>query len=89
MSMKSRYWVSISCSRRQTPPRVSCTRAAGDEPLADDEAFTQLLEEIGPSLDYDGLFEELLMSYPISLGYYFGFFRGWPGRRTSYPHYIF
>ncbi len=47
-------------------------------PLADDEAFTQLLEEIGPSLDYDGLFEELLMSYPISLGYYFGFSEGSP-----------
>ena len=49
-----------------------------DGPLADDEAFTQLLEEIGPSLDYDGLFEELLMSYPISLGYYFGFSEGSP-----------
>jgi adenylate cyclase len=47
-------------------------------PLADDQAFTQLLEEIGPSLDYDGLFEELLMSYPISLGYYFGFSEGTP-----------
>ena len=47
-------------------------------PLADDQAFTQLLGEIGPSLDYDGLFEELLMSYPISLGYYFGFSEATP-----------
>ena len=44
-------------------------------PLAEDQQFTSLLEEIGPSLDYDGLFEELLMSYPISLGYYFSFSR--------------
>ena len=47
-------------------------------PLAEDRAFTSLLEEIGPSLDYDGLFEELLMSYPISLGYYFSFSEGNP-----------
>ena len=58
-------------------------------PLAEDQQFTSLLEEIGPSLDYDGLFEELLMSYPISLGYYFSFSEGNPAGGASDTNNLF
>ena len=53
--------------------------------LAEDQQFVGLLEEIGPSLDYDGLFEDFLMSYPVSLGYYFSFSDGRPSGGLPIP----
>ena len=43
--------------------------AAG--PLANNPAYIESLEKIRPQLEYDSIFGELLMQYPIVLGYYF------------------
>ena len=40
-------------------------------PLASDNAFRKKLEELTPTLQYDELFAEVLMQYPVVLGYYF------------------
>lgn len=40
-------------------------------PFAGDNAFRAKLEELTPTLQYDELFAEVLMQYPIVLGYYF------------------
>ncbi len=40
-------------------------------PFAGDNAFRKKLEELTPTLQYDELFAEVLMQYPVVLGYYF------------------
>ncbi len=40
-------------------------------PFARDITFRKKLEELTPTLQYDELFAEILMQYPIVLGYYF------------------
>ena len=78
MSTRLRCWASILCLPRLIHPLAYLFWSSWRRASAEDQQFTSLLEEIGPSLDYDGLFEELLMSYPISLGYYFSFSEGNP-----------
>lgn len=40
-------------------------------PLAGNSEYVNLLKELRPQLEYDAIFSELLMEYPIVLGYYF------------------
>lgn len=40
-------------------------------PLAEEEGFKRILQQIGPALDYDGKLAEALTSGPTVLGYYF------------------
>ncbi len=40
-------------------------------PLGDNRAFTDQLEQLRPSLEYDRLFAESLVNRPVVLGYYF------------------
>jgi adenylate cyclase len=56
-----------------TSSGLAVLRKLAQSELAGNTAFRAKLEELEPVLDYDGLFEETLMSYPIVLGYYFNF----------------
>ena len=48
-------------------------RELAKKQLANNSEFNKALSNIEGDLDYDGRFEESLMSYPLVLGYYFAF----------------
>ena len=48
-------------------------RELAKKQLANNSEFNKALSNIEGDLDYDGRFEESLMSYPVVLGYYFAF----------------
>jgi adenylate cyclase len=48
-------------------------RQLAEQQLANSRDFKATLADIEADLDYDGRFEEALMSYPMILGYYFAF----------------
>jgi len=52
---------------------LAVLRDLAEKQLAGSPEFKSALSEIEGDLDYDGRFEETLMSYPIILGYYFAF----------------
>jgi adenylate cyclase len=52
---------------------LAMLRELAKKQLAGSTEFKSILDKIEGDLDYDGRFEEALMSYPMILGYYFAF----------------
>ena len=58
-------------SEPDTSSGIGTLDALAKGPLADNTGYLDLLKKIRPELEYDSIFGELLMQYPVVLGYYF------------------
>ena len=50
---------------------IDTLNALAEGPLSGNKAYLDVLSAIAPKLDFDQMFSEVLMDYPVVLGYYF------------------